>query len=334
MNQNFEDLGVLDDYTFDLAFGNDENDFECKMKRKNHCCNGGFYLYIEGTEYGGIIDNIKSDTRSDEVTYYGRTWHGILDSKCIVPLKSGETSTEDVTLKLTNTSGASYVDKYLIISGEANKVLAWLINRLELSAIFEASTDDSNIEINNYKFNRYVMGYEGIMKMLKSFNAKLKFSFESGKVVLNAEAAIDYSLDELMFSDKADVTIARNYNSVNHLICLGSGELDQREVIHLYTDSNGNISETQVLTGKDEIVEVYDDTSSEDLEADGIERLKELWNEDQVKTDFDSNKSSYDIGDSIGASDYVTGIEATSTISKKIVTINKGRIKISYKVGE
>ena len=333
MNQNFEDLGVLHDYTFDLAFGTDENDFECKMKRKNHCCNGGFYLYIEGTEYGGIIDTMKSDTKSDEITYYGRTWHGILDSKCIVPLMAGETSTADVTIQLNNSSG-SYVDKYLIVSGEANKVIAWLINRLGLSDLFVASTDDSGIEIKKYKFNRYVMGYEGIMKMLKASKSKLKFNFENGKVVLKAERSIDYSLDELMFADKADVKISRTFNSVNHLICLGKSELDQREVIHLYTDANGNISETQILTGKDEVAEVYENTSSEDLEADGIAKLKELWNADQVNTDFDSNKSSYDVGDSVGASDYVTGIEATATITKKIVTINKGRINISYKVGE
>lgn len=69
MNSQKEDQGVLKDYTFDLAFGSGENDFECAINRRNHCCAGGYFLYLEGTEYGGIIDDIKSDTDADEVVY-------------------------------------------------------------------------------------------------------------------------------------------------------------------------------------------------------------------------------------------------------------------------
>ena len=37
-NADREDVGVLKDYTFDLAFGSSENDFECKVYKENHCC--------------------------------------------------------------------------------------------------------------------------------------------------------------------------------------------------------------------------------------------------------------------------------------------------------
>jgi hypothetical protein len=36
-----------------------------------------------------------------------------------------------------------------------------------------------------------------------------------------------------------------NNSGVNHLICLGSGELQNRIVVHLYVDADGNISQTQ-----------------------------------------------------------------------------------------
>jgi hypothetical protein len=37
-NTRLEDVGVLKDYTFDLAFGSDENDFEVTIDSSKHCC--------------------------------------------------------------------------------------------------------------------------------------------------------------------------------------------------------------------------------------------------------------------------------------------------------
>ena len=38
MNDNKEDLGVLLDYEMDMAFGQDENNFECTINAAAHCC--------------------------------------------------------------------------------------------------------------------------------------------------------------------------------------------------------------------------------------------------------------------------------------------------------
>ena len=96
MNSSKEDLGVLLDYEMDMAFGSGENDFEAKLQAKSHCCKEGYFLYMDGTEYGGIVDNIMSDTANNEVVYSGRTWHGILGSKVILPLQDGE-ATDDAS---------------------------------------------------------------------------------------------------------------------------------------------------------------------------------------------------------------------------------------------
>ena len=337
MNQDREDVGVMKDYTLDLAFGSDENDFKCAVSRQNHCCEGGYFLYIEGTEYGGIIDDIKTNTETNDVEYHGRTWHGFLNSKCITPLAAGEGSTADVTLKLTDSDGVTYVDKYLIVSGEANKVLGFLVCRLGLDSIFSTSADDSGIEIKNYQFSRYCMGYEGIVKMLKAAGAKLTVKFLEGMAVLQAESYVDYSKDEQFDSDQISMEIKKNYHPLNHLICLGSGELNERQVIHLYADSDGNISHVQSLTGIEEVAEVYDYSSAEsekELEAGGIDRMREAWNSDYISTDFDSDSNSFDIGDIVGARDQETGIEGKAEITKKIVKITNNTTTISYKVGE
>lgn len=313
---NRDDVGVLKDYTFDLAFGSDENDFELTLDVNNHCCEASCLVYIEGTEYGGIIDKIGVVTKDDKLTYKGRTWHGILVSKIIAP-----------------NAGAAY----LTVSGEANEVIGSLIERIGLSDLFVASEEDSGLTISNYSFDRYVDAYTGFTKMLATVSGKLKFTFKNGKVILSALPIVDYSQDEQFDNDQVEMDIEKTYNTINHLICLGKGELQDRQVVHLYVDAKGNISETQTFTGIQEIESVYDYSNVEsldELKKGGKEKLKELAASDKVNTDFPSEKTIYDIGDIVGSKENITGIEATAKISKKIVTINQGVVNIQYKVGE
>lgn len=316
MNASKEDIGVLLDYELDMAFGQDENNFECSVQADSHCCGAGYYLYMEGTEYGGIIDAIKSDTGNEEVTYSGRTWHGILNSKALEP-----------------DSGSDY----LTVSGEANNVIYTLIQRMGLSELFQASTDDSKLTISNYSMNRYIKGYDGIVKMLASVGAKLLLSFHNGKVILSAVKKTDHSQDGEFDSSMVPLVMKKNYKTVNHMVCLGSGELKNRTVIHLYTDTDGNISKTQTIFGMDEYAAVFDypsAESAEELEKSGTEELKKLWETDELSIDFDDTSDSYDVGDVVGAFDNVTKESVSASITKKIVTIKNGQTTISYKVGE
>lgn len=315
MNKEREDVGVLLGYKFDLAFGSDENDFELQIPSSEHCCKAGFFLYIENTEYGGMIDDIGSDTDAEEVAYTGRTWHGLLNSKIIKP-NAGE--------------------DYLVLSGEANAVIGGLITRLGLGDLFTASDEDSGLTVSSYKMNRYIPAYEGIRKMLKTVEGKLRFSFSGGRVVLSAHPRMDYTQDGDLDSDHVGLNVKRHYHLVNHLICLGRGELAAREVIHLYLDADGNIGKTQTFTGMDEREDIYENAnveSLEELESRGIDRFKELSVADEVETSLDEDSDQYEIQDLIGATDNITGLTATAEITKKIVNIENGQITISYKVG-
>lgn len=316
MNTFKEDVGVILDYELDLAFGKDENNFELCIQSEAHCCEAGFYIYIEGTEYGGIVDGIKSDTESKEVTYLGRTWQGLLNSKVIQP-DSGKA--------------------YLTVSGEANSVISSLLSRLTFGGLFEASTDNSGLTISSYKMNRYIAAYDGIIKMLKTVNATLRFTFQNGKVILSAVPKHDYTQDEEFDSDQVSFRVKKNYKSVNHLICLGSGELENRTVIHLYADKNGSISRSQSEFGVDEYAEVYDYSAVESVDeliSSGTEKLKSLWAQDELSIDFDDSTDAYGLGDIVGAYDNITKITVAAEIVKKIVTIKNGQITISYEVGD
>lgn len=308
------DIGVLKDFNFDLAFGEDENDFELTLDRSNHCCGSGYAIYIEGTEYGGIVDSLEVKSEAEEVIYKGRTWHGILEKKVLAP----DADTD-----------------YLIVSGEANTVLGKLISRLGLTALFEADTASSGIQI-SYKFARYVYGYTGIRAMLKSANAKLNVTFKGGKVILSAVPLVDYSQDEQFDTDQMPLDITKVYKGVNHVICLGQGELKDRTEVHLYMDAKGNISQTkQTFTGVDEIVTIYENTSSSDVDAlikGGRDKLEKA--SSSVSYKLNAEASTYDVGDIVSSKDIVTGISVNAPIVKKIVSIQKEQIDIEYKVGE
>lgn len=336
-DENRADMGVLKEYDFDLAFGAEENDFELSLPIEKHCCGKNCFLYIEGTEYGGIIDAVEVDTAKSEVRYSGRTWHGIIEKKIILPLSEGDASTETVTVKETDAEGNSYLDKYLIVSGEANAVLGWLIERLGLSGLIAGSEEDSGIEINEYQFHRYIDGYSGILKMLADAGAKMKIKYSSGAAVLSAVPVGNYSTSEELDSDKVDFKLEKTYNRVNHLICLGSGQLDERLIVHLYADAEGNISQTQSVFGIEELQAVYDYSDAETVEMlieGGMEELKNAWEEDAIEISFNDDSNAFDIGDIIKAVEHTTGLVATETVAKKIVKIKSGTTTISYKVGE
>ena len=370
MNSAKEDIGVLSDYELDLAFGEDENDFECRVQKEAHCCNAGYYLYIENTEYGGIVDGIESNTGSGEVVYSGRTWHGILGSKIILPLKESETAETEsgitqegstltilsgvtveqkvarlyitdgvarsgrVTIETVDSNGVSLVDRYLVISGSANDCIYFILERCGLTGLFEVDQENGGSQIVKFQFNRFTDAYSGLARMLKSAGLKMTLRFSGGKVI--AAAAQRGASDELD-SDHVDLTVKKKYHTINHLICLGTGELENRTIIHLYADEEGNISHEQTQFGMDEYTAIFEypnAESVEELESSGIDNLKSLWEPAEISIDFDESSDAYDVGDVVGAVDHVTGIKVASGIAKKIVTIKNGRKTISYEVGD
>lgn len=315
MNEAREDVGVMRDYTLDMAFGEDENNFEAIVPSAAHCCAPGYFLYAEGTEYGGVIDDLGSDTAAEEVTYMGRTWHGILNSKIIEP-----------------DPGTAY----LILTGEANHIIHQLIERLSLSELFIASEENSGLFISGYKMNRFIPAYDGIRKMLATVAGKLCFAFHAGKVVLSAMPRGNYTQTSEIDSDMVNFKAVRRYRPVNHLICLGQGELEARQAIHLYKDAAGRISKHQSLFGMLERTAVYENTNAEsleELEREGLEQFGKLTQSDEMRVSLNADDTCYDISDLIGAVDNVTGIAVTTEIVKKIVTIKKGDITISYETG-
>jgi tetrahydromethanopterin S-methyltransferase subunit A len=135
-------------------------------------------------------------------------------------------------------------------------------------------------------------------------------------------------------ADTATLTVELHGNKVNHLICLGQGELAERAIIHLYADRFGQFIDRPYYSGIDERCEVYENTSVptlEELRENGVKRFKELREVDKADISKINDAFAYDIGDIVGALDVDSGITVTAAVTQKIVRINNGAVSTEYK---
>ena len=171
--------------------------------------------------------------------------------------------------------------------------------------------------------------------MLKSVGYRLNISCQNGAVRLTPTLIHDYS-DELEYSQDSNINfrIQDNRNGVNHLICLGQGDLKDRQVINLYLQSNGTIGTTQYYTGLSERADVFDFPAVEsldELEKFGRERFALLLN--SQKMEMTIGDIAVELGDIVGGRERITGTYMKKPITQKIVKGDAYSLKISYKVG-
>ena len=315
-----EEQGELTDSAdVDLDVG-DTNDFEINIpvseydtERMGYDCK----IFIPGTEYGGIIGDLESNTRTEKVTLRGRTWRGMLEYKVVEP-PAGQ--------------------NHLILSGELNDMIRTLIGD-RFSGLFSVPDVDTGIAVKSWQVDRYVTLYNALQKLVSNYDRRLQIQYvqpeglEYGYVTVQAVPIKDYS-EQLEYSQEEGihVTVRDSRNGVNHLVCVGQGENQDRIVLHLYVQRDGSIGKTQYYTGLDEISAVYDYSSAEadKLEEDGIKRLKELQN--YKKSEMTIDDADLEIGDIVAGYDAVTNTQVIKPIIQKILKMQDGNITIDYSV--
>lgn len=272
--------------------------------------------YVPGTEFGGIISDIESNTKTKKVTVRGDTWRGMLAKKVIEPPTGQD---------------------YRIVSGKIHEVMKTMIEP-EFSGIFKVPNIKENTEI-TYQFERYCTLLEGLQKMLDVKGKRMQIHYvpgnpgESGYVEVMAVDKKDYSENlELSQDGKLSFTCRDYRRGYNHLICLGKGELKDRLVLHLY-EKNGKIGKEKAYTGMEERTLVYDlaaEENEEELEKSATEKFKELINYKKIAVSV--NDVELEIGDTVAGRDYVTGIYVKRPIIQKILRITKEKKDVEYKV--
>lgn len=322
---NRKELGSILDANITVDLSKNRN-FSIQIARSNWIpeLTFSYFVYIPDTEYGGIIGQVLTDTTLDYVELKGYSWRGRLAKKVIEP-PSGQ--------------------DYKKVSGELHAVMKDLIEPAfggneGTDSIFYVPDTDTGVTVSNYQFDRYCTLLDGITKMLKSKGYKLHIYFhrnagEPGKVFVEAVPIVDYSPEiELSKDCQLNYTMEDIRDGINHLVVTGKGELQDRNVLHLYVQKDGSIGKKQYYTGLDEIAEVYENTSTEtdELEETSREKLQELMNKQTFKMDVASLGLDVKIGDIVGGRDYLTGMYMSKPVENITYTITNGTESKVYKL--
>lgn len=290
---------------------------DCELTVENGEVDYGYFIFCPGTEYGGRILDLKSKTSSSSESWFFDTWRRMLGQSIIEPPEG---------------------EAYLQVAGDANDVLRTLLLG-RFGGFFVVPEDLSGIEVSG-QFDRYTRLLDGITKLFKGFGAKIKISSVQGgsgepfKVLVEAVPIVDYS-EEIEYSqdNRVNLTLRDYRRGINHLICLGSGELTERVVRHLYVQEDGTIGDKQYYFGLDERVEKFDYKNAEDenqLLKEGEEELKSLMNYKKLEMSVDDLE--LDIGDIVAGRDRKTGLYLAKPIINKVLKIKKDKETITYKV--
>ena len=226
----------------------------------------------------------------------------------------------------------------MCIRDRINTVLKGLIGE-QFGNLFTVEEANTGITLKNWKVDRYATLYDAIMKILEAHNLRLQIQAEKPEgneyvtVHLKAVPVMDYS-DYITYSQdyNIDFTIRDYRRGINHLICAGKGQKEERIVVHLYVQKDGSIGKSKYYQGLDERTALYDFSSAdlEKLEEDGVKRLKELMNYKEVNVEV--KDADLELGDIIGGYEQITGTEVKKPIVRKILKIEDGEAKIEYKV--
>lgn len=302
--------------TYDFEVGREQSDFQVVINRDEYeYIPPEGRVYIPDTELGGLFRRLETDTAAGTIAVGGYTWRGMMSKKVIEPA-----------------AGADYATD----SGEINAIIKARVESA-LPNLFIGVTTSTGVTV-NYQYERYTTLAEGLTKMLQSVDYRLdiRYSQADKAVVVQAVPIVDYS-DELEFSSdmRVNYKMQQQGDGVNHLICLGKGELKNRLVRHLYIDQNGNVSTSQYYTGVDEVAETYDNSGAEldDLIQNGTDRLKEVANKDKFEIKVDPTIE-VAIGDIVGGRDYLSGMTMSAPVWSKIIKYEAGVTDIEYKLEE
>lgn len=304
-NDSLSAVGFISFVGFDTSIGDSGNQVQLKLHsdQKTELAKGSL-IWSPGTEYGGIIQDIQSKLETDGqryVYYSGPSWSGRLSQRIVCP-PSGK-------------------DHYML-DGEANEELNALMEYLGLDYLFQAPEVNSGITLDT-DLDRFADGYSALRKAAAENDCRLSMKYDntSKKVIIQfvpRETHGNYTSDNSPIS----VTVG---SPVNHLVCAGTGELQDRVVVHLYIDKNGNVSQKQYYKGADEISTLYENTSADKdkLIEEGTKKLIEYQEVNQVEISVeDGSEDLYPLDDVIVGFDPVTGIKASSTIAKKVVSVD------------
>ena len=268
----------------------------------------GCLVHVDGTEFCGVVDDYETVTGSGVATISGRTVQGVLATNVICPPEGSDR---------------------LSVSGDANECIAAVLENVGLGLPFQVAAGESGVRV-DCELDRFVDAYAGIASMLDASGAKLVVEVSGARVTLGAAPR----RVEVGYDGETSRVRVRRSRAVNHLVCLGSGELQEREVIHLYADEHGNVGTTQRIFGMAHMAAVYDYNNADaaELRSEGEKKLSEMQSADAASID-DAVAGAWDVGDVVGARFGDDGAVVSEVVTEKIARVSGRSVVVEYKTG-
>ena len=313
LDDDLHEVGYVDvDLDIEIGLSDSPNDFEFNtatiQKLKPHA------WYIEGTEYGGIVEYRESSTEYNYEVLKGFTWRGYLAKAIILP-----------------PSGSNYK----VVSGDANTIISGILSGV-LGGFFTVPSTSSGLTITSYQFPLYCTVLDGLELMLEKYGYRLKISCVKDGVTIKVqvEAVQAIQVEGTWNADnRIPMKFIKNDMGINHLICAGEGKLQNRVRLDLYINQNGEVSTTQYYTGFAERTAFYDygnAESTDDLIDNGTEQLKALASSKTLQMNAPQDIA-LEIGDKVKGQ-FPDGTIMISPIVNKVYKIVDGIEEIEYKI--
>lgn len=314
LDKDLKEIGPVSlDIDFEVGDISALNDFELTAQSPLDA----YAIYIPDTEWGGIIEYDEGTTDSESLTLKGWTWRGLLSQEIIEPPAGSD---------------------YKIVSGELNDILRDILSDV-LGGFFVVPNVNTGKSITSHQFRLYTTVLEGLMDMLSDCGYRLniyaKKTEAGGRVQVFCEAVPVTTVEGQYDEDTGlGLRFVRSQMGINHLVCMGTGQLQNRQRVDLYVQEDGSIGKTQYYTGLLERTAYYDYNNAEsleELEESGKKRLRELAGYKKLEI-TDVEGQSLEIGDIVVGRHRAMGITVEKPVIKKILTIQGGKETIEYQV--
>ena len=299
----------------DVEVGSSEstNDFEMNTATIQEANAKGFY--IPNTEIGGLFEYSKGSSNENHEKVKGWTWRGLLTQSIIEPPSGSD---------------------YRVVSGDANTIIGNILSGV-LGDFFYVPSAASGLTITSYQFPLYVNVLDGLEGMLEAYGYRLLIVGEkvaSGQPIRVRVEAVQAQTVSGTYNEDNGITMTyeKNDMGINHLVCVGSGQLQERMKVNLYINALGKVTQTQYYTGFNERTAVYDYGSAEseqDLIDGGTERLLELASSKSFG--MKAPEIELEIGDLVKGQ-YPDGTIITVPVIQKIFKIEGGITTTEVKV--
>lgn len=314
--QRFVEYFDFFDCVTSLSSEYQDNSFVLSMpisEWKAHPIHIGEWIFIPGTEYGGRVQRLRNMAgQTVEVEGYGvRGWM----SKWVIQPD----------------------DDHLVISGQdANAAIKTVAQGRLNAAFFDVKSSSSGITVSGQYLHQDV--HYAINHLLDSAGARMDIKYDDDAAALiEAVSVTDYSHHYDFSQDygaklSTDQDMATGYNCI---VAYGQGELSMREKTVWYL-VDGNLTQTPPDVDLCEIREYYYDYSSvesfDELDSEAQKKLREIRDKASISIDLTGLEIELNLGDVVGARDFVTGLAFVDSVYSKILRIEGGKTTLNYRM--